>query len=315
MQFYLAPLEGITGYVYRNAYEKFFHNVERYYTPFLAPNKNQSFTSREQNDVLPAHNMGMDVVPQILTNQGKHFIHTAKMLEQLGYREVNLNLGCPSATVVSKKKGAGFLAAPDVLEHFFEEIFAGTPVNISVKTRIGVDRVEEFGEILDVFNQFPIKELIIHPRLQKDLYGNKPDWSAFAQAVKMSRAPLCYNGDIFTVADYERFCDEFPAIETIMLGRGILRNPGLVDEIRSRKDLDYFVLKQFHDEILQGYRQAFSGDKPVLYKMRELWAYMLPLFSHGAEYKKKICKAERIRDYQISVEALFQSELYVLSKK
>ena len=100
-------------------------------------------------------------------------------------------------------------------------------------TRIGVDRVEEFGEILDVFNQFPIKELIIHPRLQKDLYGNKPDWSAFAQAVKMSRAPLCYNGDIFTVADYERFCDEFPAIETIMLGRGILRNPGLVDEIRS----------------------------------------------------------------------------------
>lgn len=309
MRYYLAPMEGVTGYIYRNAYQKFFHNVDCYYTPFLAPNQHGGFTSREHNDILPAHNTGMRVVPQILTNRAEHFIHTAQELEQLGYNEVNLNLGCPAATVVSKKKGAGFLEEPDQLEHFLEKIYGGLSIDISIKTRIGVKQPAEFANLLDLYNRFPVKELIIHPRVQKDMYHNQPNWEAFAQAMRESKHKLCYNGDLFTVGDFKAFCAAFPTVEAVMLGRGILHNPGLLDEIQQQKCLDKQLLRQFHDEILQGYQQAFSGDKPVLFKMKELWSYMLPLLEHSADYAKKLRKIEKIRQYQIWVEQLFQEDL------
>lgn len=311
MRYYLAPMEGVTGYIYRNAYQKFFHNVDCYYTPFLAPNQHGSFTSRERNDILPAHNTGMRVVPQILTNRAEHFIHTAKELEQLGYNEVNLNLGCPAATVVSKKKGAGFLAEPDQLEHFLEKIYSELSMDISIKTRIGVEQPAEFADLLDLYNQFPVKELIVHPRVQKDLYHNQPNWEAFAQATRESKHKLCYNGDLFTVGDYQAFRAAFPNVEAVMLGRGILRNPGLLDEIQQQKPLDKQLLRQFHDALLQGYQQVFSGDKPVLFKMKELWSYMLPLLEHGEAYAKKLRKTEKLQQYQILMEQLFQEELKV----
>lgn len=309
MRYYFAPLEGITGYIYRNAYQKFFHNVDCYYTPFIAPNKNQCFSSRERNDVLPEHNQEMCVVPQILTNRAEAFIGTAKALEQMGYRQVNLNLGCPSATVVTKKKGAGFLAEPAQLEHFLEDIFSAVPISISIKTRIGVAQPEEFAELLDLYNQFPITELIVHPRVQKDLYNNKPNWEMFAYGVAHSKNPICYNGDLFCVDDYRRFCQTFPQVETIMLGRGILKNPGLLDEIQQQKPLDKNVLLQFHDTILQGYQEAFSGEKPVLFKMKEIWSYMLSVFADGKLYEKKIQKTGRISEYQMLIEQLFQTPL------
>ena len=309
MRYYLAPMKGVTGYIYRNAYQKFFHNVDCYYTPFLAPTQHGSFTSRERNDILPEHNAGMRVVPQILTNRAEHFIRTAKELEQLGYTEVNLNLGCPAATVVSKKKGAGFLAEPDQLEHFLEEIYSGLSMDISIKTRIGVEQSSEFADLLDLYNQFPVKELIVHPRVQRDLYRNQPDWKAFAQAVRESKHELCYNGDLFTADDYQAFRAAFPTVEAVMLGRGILRNPGLLDEIQRQKPLDQRLLRQFHDAILQGYQQTFSGDKPVLFKMKELWSYMLPLLEHGEAYAKKLRKIEKIQQYQALVEQLFQENL------
>ena len=311
MRYYLAPMEGVTGYIYRNAYQKFFHNVDCYYTPFLAPNQHGSFTSRERNDILPEHNAGMRVVPQILTNRAEHFIRTAKELEQLGYTEANLNLGCPAATVVSKKKGAGFLAEPDQLEHFLEKIYSELSMDISIKTRIGVEQPAEFADLLDLYNQFPVKELIVHPRVQKDLYHNQPNWEAFAQATRESKHKLCYNGDLFTVGDYQAFRAAFPNVEAVMLGRGILRNPGLLDEIQQQKPLDKQLLRQFHDALLQGYQQVFSGDKPVLFKMKELWSYMLPLLEHGEACAKKLRKTEKLQQYQILMEQLFQEELKV----
>ena len=305
MKFYLAPMEGITGYIYRNAYHHVFHNIDRYYTPFLAPNKHAAFTSRETNDILPEHNAGMRVIPQILTNRADYFIRTAKELQQMGYDEVNLNLGCPSATVVTKGKGAGFLGVPDQLEHFLEAIYGAVPVDISIKTRIGIADAGEFSELLDLFQQFPVKELIIHPRVQKAMYNGKPDWTAFRLAVEESRHPLCYNGDLVTVADYENFCATFPQINAVMLGRGILRNPGLIGEIQGGAPASKQTLKQFHDEILNGYREAFSGDQPVLFKMKELWVYLLPLLDPEQRYAKKIRKVDKISAYEQLVAPLF----------
>ena len=173
MQYEFAPLEGITGYIYRNAHHACFPSMDRYYTPFITPKKGKSFTTREWNDIAAEHNQNIAVVPQILTNQAEGFCKVAGMLKEQGYEEVNLNLGCPSATVTAKKKGAGFLADPDALEAFLEEIFAHSPLKISIKTRIGVENPDEFERLLDIFSQYPIQKLIVHPRVLKEFYkGN-----------------------------------------------------------------------------------------------------------------------------------------------
>ncbi|MBQ2777822.1 MAG: tRNA-dihydrouridine synthase family protein, partial [Peptococcaceae bacterium] len=290
MNFYFAPMEGVSGYIYRNAYQKYFHNIDRYFTPFIAPKKNHAMSSKEKNDVLPEHNVGMHVIPQILTNQAEYFLHTASVLSEMGYTEVNLNLGCPSSTVVSKKKGAGFLSEPDRLEHFLDDVTKGLErlnMKLSIKTRLGMRDVEEFADLLDLYNEFPLSELIIHPRLQTDLYNNTPNWEAFRQAVQTSTHRLCYNGDLFTLEAYQTFTEAFPETDTVMFGRGILRNPCLIDQIRRGAEVDYHLIRMFHDDLLDGYTKAFSGDRPVLFKMKELWSHMFSLFPQGETFAKK----------------------------
>ena len=217
IQFYLAPMESVTGYVYRNAYHAMFGDMDKYVTPFIAPSKKKILKTRERKDVAPEHNQGMYVVPQILTNDAEQFLTTCNMLSELGYQEVNLNLGCPMATVVSKKKGSGFLEDPERLDRFFDAVFEGISklpeersCKVSVKTRIGVEFPEEFADILRVYNRYPISEVIIHPRLQKDFYNNHPNLGVFAEALKECVHPVCYNGDIFTVEDYHAFREKFP---------------------------------------------------------------------------------------------------------
>ena len=310
MNFYFAPMEGVSGYIYRNAYQKYFHNIDRYFTPFIAPKKNHAMSSKEKNDVLPEHNIGMHVIPQILTNQAEYFLHTASVLSEMGYTEVNLNLGCPSSTVVSKKKGAGFLSEPDRLEHFLDDVTKGLErlnMKLSIKTRLGMRDVDEFADLLDLYNEFPLSELIIHPRLQTDLYNNTPNWEAFRQAVQTSTHRLCYNGDLFTLEAYQTFTETFSEIDTVMFGRGILRNPCLLNQIQQGAEVDYHLIRMFHDDLLDGYTKAFSGDRPVLFKMKELWSHMFSLFPQGETFAKKIRKVERINEYKVIAAQLFDS--------
>ena len=160
MKYYLAPMEGITGYIYRNAYEKFFHNIDKYFTPFIVANKSRSLKTKELRDVLPENNKNINIVPQILTNDSEAFIITSKRLQQLGYTEVNLNLGCPSGTVVSKNRGSGFLALREELDRFLEEIFKIGDMKISIKTRIGKDRPEEFYELIKIYNKYLVIKIV-----------------------------------------------------------------------------------------------------------------------------------------------------------
>ena len=278
MKFYFAPLEGVTGYIYRNAYEKFFGDVDKYFTPFVSPNSNKTFTSREMNDILPAHNKGMNVIPQILTNNSEYFIDTMKSLKEMGYDEINLNLGCPSGTVVAKGRGSGFLAHKEELDSFLDEIFSKAETKISIKTRIGVDSSEHFSSIMDIYNKYPLEELIIHPRIQKDFYKNTPNMDVFKEALKCSRNPVSYNGDIFNINDYKKLMEECHNIDSLMLGRGLIANPGLIREIKNGSSVDKDTLKSFHDEVYGGYKEILSGDKNVLFKMKEFWLYMIHIF-------------------------------------
>ena len=281
MQYYFAPMEGITGYIYRNVHHRFFPGMDKYFSPFISPGTKKTMTPKELRDILPENNRGYTLIPQILTNKPEDFLRLCRDLKEYGYSEVNLNLGCPSGTVVSKKKGAGFLEYPNELNRFLEEIFAGTDLEISIKTRIGKEDPEEFEELLKIYNKYPLKELIIHPRVQTDYYKNSPDLEAFAMALEKAKAPVCYNGDLFTEELYRDFCKKFPQVERVMMGRGLL-----------------------NDALCQEYEKVMSGDKNVLFKMKELWFYMGSLFEENKKAMKKIKKAQHMPEYQEAVREL-----------
>lgn len=307
MKYYLAPLEGITSYVYRNAYHQYFHPMDKYFTPFIVPHKEKKFSTREKKELTPENNQGLFVVPQLLTNNAEDFLKTARDITAFGYKEINLNLGCPSGTVVSKKKGSGFLAFPEELDAFLYEIFEKADYDISIKTRIGKESPDEFYRLLEIYNKYQMKELIIHPRVQKDMYKNVPNWDMFELAYRESKNPLCYNGDIFTVENADTFQNRFPETDTVMLGRGIIANPALVNQIEKDDAHLREKLRGFHDRVYEEYQKINSGDKNVLFKMKELWFYMGNRFVDSEKLMKKIRKSEKLRDYESAVSAIFET--------
>lgn len=308
MKFYFAPMEGVTGYVYRNIHHSYFPKIDKYFTPFIVANQSTSFKTRELRDILPEHNEGMYVVPQILTNNANDFIQTSKKIKEFGYEEINLNLGCPSGTVVAKGKGSGFLAQKEELDKFLDCIFTAGITKISVKTRLGIDQPELFYDLIEIYNKYPMEELIIHPRVQKDFYKNKPNLEVFADVIKLSKNKICYNGDIFTLKDYQSFTTAFPTIDRLMLGRGIIANPSFTYEITEGTRLKKEILKEFHDRLVVEYRTILSGDRDVLFKMKEVWHYWSCMFTNYEKYAKKIRKSERFSDYRNAVQRLFSEQ-------
>lgn len=312
MKYYMAPMEGLTGYVYRNAYHKFFRPMDRYFTPFIA---NKKMSNGEIRDLLPEHNKGMHVVPQILTNRSEDFLVVAKEIAQYGYDTVNLNVGCPSGTVVAKGRGAGLLAETEVLDRFLYEIFEGYAGKISIKTRIGMEDENEWQDILAVYEKYPLEELIIHPRVRKDFYKGNPRLDAFSYAMEESGHRLCYNGDICSAEDLQDRKERFPDLDRVMLGRGLLCNPFLIEMSKTADDAAHDHMQEkkdrlyaFHQEILEGYIQIMSGDRNVLFRMKELWFYLGDCFTNADKYLKKIKKSERLVAYQAAVDALFHEQ-------
>ena len=314
MHIYFAPLEGITTYPYRNLHHKYFGGVEKYFTPFLAPGPGQGMSVKEMRDVLPENNAGVPVVPQILTNRAGDFLLASKKLSEMGYREINLNLGCPSGTVTAKKKGSGFLLYPDDLDRFFDEVFSDAAVRngeflVSIKTRIGKNEVEEWPELMQVYNRYPIHELTVHPRIQKEFYKGTPHLDVYTDILKESRNPVVYNGDLFTVEKVKEFREKFPTVGTVMIGRGLIRNPALAEMIlQEETEPEANILpriREFHDALFEHYRETMSGDRNLLFRMKDLWSYMLAEVPDSEKLAKKIRKSQHVPEYLAAVEEVF----------
>ena len=319
MKIYLAPMEGITTYIYRNAYQKYYGGIDIYYTPFVA---NRKLKSRELADVLPDNNKVLSIVPQILTNQTDVFLEITSQLYDMGYNEVNLNLGCPSGTVVAKHRGAGFLDDQRELEKFLDIIYEKSPLPISIKTRLGIDSLYEWEDLLVMYKKFPIKELIVHARTLNQGYNGTPSLDAFHMAQDILSCPLCYNGDIIDITSYKKLIAICPDTKAVMLGRGAIANPMLPqiliadnllhDNNNTNTNLtakttgsDTFI--SFHDELLEQYREYMSGDQPVLYKMKELWTFWIQNMNIDKKALKKIKKAQSLNVYQHIVNELILS--------
>lgn len=308
MKIYFAPLEGITDYIYRNNFEKYYGGVDQYYTPFLSPNDTECFTAREWKNIDPDHNKSIKVIPQLLVSRADHFLWAAKELENLGYQEINYNLGCPSGTVVAKKKGSGFLFYPEELDEFLKEIFhvySGTGLKISVKTRIGKNDPEECYELLEIFNKYPIHELIVHPRIQKDYYREPVRMSYFEHIYHQSRNPVVYNGEIHTLEDIKRIEEKYPNLSSIMIGRALIKNPELLIQKNNNEKMNEERFRAFHDDILRGYEEIMTSDDHVLSRMKELWAFWIDSIGENTSTYKKIRKTKRISEYKILTNQIF----------
>lgn len=330
MKFYLAPLEGVTGYIFRNALEKYFPGTDRYFTPFIVPDQKRTLRTKELRDILPENNRVKTLIPQILTNDADRFREAVQALRGYGYEEVNLNLGCPSGTVVSRRRGAGLLGYPEELERFLDRIFAENDVRISIKTRIGMESPEEAYRLIEIYNQYPLSELIIHPRTRNEFYRGEPHLEIYEAVLPLCQIPVCYNGNLMTVRDYDKFRTSFAQTECVMLGRGVIANPGLIRELAdgetvraaSQENMDGQTRKsasegsirktqkqelhRFHDEIFEQYRIVFESDKNAIFRMKELWMYLLHLFAEAEQYGRKIRKAETLAEYRCEVNRLFR---------
>lgn len=316
MHYYFAPLEGITGYVYRTVHHKYFPGIDRYYMPFVAPNYTMHFKEKEKQDIDPAHNEGLTAVPQILSNKADETLWAVEELADRGYREINLNLGCPMPTVARKKKGSGLLKFTDELDAYLDGVYNGLdrrqgdrpPVSLSIKTRLGTDSTDEAEALVRIYNRYPVSELIVHPRCQADLYKGKPDMEAFLTVLRGSTNPVVYNGDLICPEDVRevgRMCEEASqGIESVMIGRGLLADPSLVRQCRGGELITAQELSAFHDELYCRYLEIFPGDKVVLNHMKELWFYMGKLFPDGAKCLKEIKKAGTRIQYEAAVRVL-----------
>ena len=299
MDYEFAPMEGITDWRYRRAHSRAFSGVDRYYMPFLSPSQGHAFTRREKEEIDPAHNAGVRVVPQLLTRRAEDFLWAAGELAALGYREVNLNLGCPSGTVTAKGKGAGFLARPEELEAFLDAIFsAGLPIAISVKTRLGMRSEEEFPALLALYNRYPIARLIIHPRVREDYYRRPVRPGAFVRALGESRNPVGYNGDLVTAEDCRRAERTWPDLASLMAGRALVGDPALFRKARGGPPASKEELERFHGELYETYAAAFGSRRNAMLRMKELWFYHIHLFRDGEKYGKHLKKARDPAEFE-----------------
>ena len=326
----LAPMEGITGYVFRNAHHKFFGGSSqvRYYTPFVVCTFTKRIKTREKQDVLPEHNEGIPLVPQLLSNKAEEFLYTARSMAEFGYREVNLNLGCPVATVTAKKKGSGFLTVPDELDRFLCAIYEGAekipvtredgatgPLAISIKTRLGFSDVAEAPRLFAIYEQYPVKDLIIHARTRAEQYAGQPELGVFFEILSSSRLPITYNGNVFTKEDADGILARSQGkLSGIMIGRGLVEDPALCREIRGGPPATKEELSAFHRALYEGYLAQYagfhgqsSGDLVVINRMKEVWSHLGLLFADNGHYLKAIHKAATRPAYEAAVRCLFDN--------
>lgn len=322
MNYYYAPMEGITGYVFRKAHHAAFPGIDKYYTPFVVAGYTHHLKNREMADVAPENNAGVPTVPQVLANKAEDFLWAAQYLQDLGYQEVNLNLGCPMPTVSAKRKGSGFLQVPDDLDRFLDEVYAKAAVAISIKTRIGYHTPDEAGHLMEIYNQYPIHELTVHPRTRQEFYNGQPHLEIMDEIARIARVPLVYNGNICTTADGAQILGRYPGITGIMIGRGLLADPALVRRLQGGLAATKAELKTYHKTLLEAYETAYENYSPkrkggetigapaelaLVNRMKEIWTFLGTSYTDDGKYLKMIRKARTLVEYRAAVRMLMNN--------
>ena len=303
MRYDFAPLEGLTDSIYRRLHHKYFPGADRYFTPFFSPTVHRALTPREARELPPADSLDFCVVPQLLTKVPEDFLWMAGVCRDCGYEEVNLNIGCPSGTVTTKGKGSGMLRDLDSLDSFLYTVFSAAPLPISIKTRIGFVCAAEFAAILEVYNRYPLKELIIHPRVRTAFYNGPVDMDTFRYALQESKAPVCYNGSLRTSSEISAFSAKFPSVDSMMLGRSLIADPGLLTPGGTTVD----KLENFHGDLLEEYTREFGGTRNAMFRLKENWRHWLYKFDDAEKLGKRLRKATDVDEYKAVTREIFHN--------
>ena len=300
----LAPFQGITDVVYRNVFKKHFAGIGKFYTPFFTGIQKDNSKSLRGEEISPDFNDVKTVVPQILSNTAEEIIRFANQCKSIGYTEYNLNMGCPFPRVANKTRGCGLMADPDrtikMLNDVFEQIDG---IKFSIKCRLGYYNDEEIYAFVDTFNTLNFSEIIIHPRIGKQMYTGEASIDKFKALIQLINKPLVYNGDIFDVEKYNMVAPFAP----IMLGRGLLTNPFLAEQIQhieNQKDKKH----RLHDFVVDLYveRLRHAGGSPkIIGSMKELWKYMMNIFDDSQNVWRKVKKVNHLDEYETAVETIF----------
>ncbi len=306
---YLAPIQGFTDFVYRKAYSQLFSEVDKYFIPYISV-KNNQILKKYENEILLQNNPQKYVIPQVLAKDENELAFLSALLEDAGYKEINLNLGCPFPMVTNRGKGAGILPHPEKLKKMLANFFENSDLKLSIKLRAGLISPNEIENIIPVLNDFPLTEIIFHPRIAKQLYKGEINDSAFEFAIKNLNHKLVYNGDIFSLDDFNECRQKFPKIKDWMLGRGILMNPFLPEEIKNisiSADDKIEKLIEFHQMIFEGYSETMDNQGNVLNKMKQFWSYFSYSFPNQKKVFKAIKKVRKLNDYNAVIQKAFFS--------
>ena len=299
----LAPMEGITGAVFRRFHHAYFPGVDRYYMPFISPTQHRTLTNREARDLPMADRVPFTAIPQVLTKVADDFVWAAGQCADRGYTEVNLNLGCPSGTVVSKGKGSGMLSDPDNLDRFLDAVFSASPVPVSVKSRLGLTDPQEFPRLLEIYNRYPIQELTLHPRVRKAFYSGSVDMEMFSYCAENSKNPVCYNGDICNLEDINRIEAQFPQVRSVMIGRGLIGDPGMLTPGGTTVE----ALEEMFNALLDEYIVLFGGSRNAMFRLKEHWGMLLHRFEDSEKLGKRLRKTTDLDEYKTITQEIFHT--------
>ena len=300
-------MEGVTGYIYRQVHSRMFPGADEYWAPFIAPDSAGNFKAGSMREVLPENNAGIKLIPQVLANNPEAFLAVARELKEMGYDEVDLNAGCPSGTVFAKHKGAGMLTDIRSLDAFLDTVFSECPIRISVKTRLGAERVEEFDMILRIYKKYPFSRVAVHTRCRSGMYKSPTSPEAFAPALEQFQSRACYNGNIVDTDSFKAITEMYPPLEKLMLGRGAVTNPALIRQLKGGSALEKEELKEFHDLLVSETLSSGLCETFTVGRMKELWFYLSFMFENCEKQIKAIKKTRHIDDYNSAVNSLFSS--------
>jgi tRNA-dihydrouridine synthase len=299
---YASPLQGFTDFRFRNAFQQFFGGIDQYIAPYIRIKGSQEIKPANQRDILPSNNQSLNLIPQIITKDSDEFLYVAKYIQNLGYAELNWNLGCPYPMVAKRGMGSGLLKMPEKIDQILNRVNSESEIRVSIKTRLGYESPEEIYHVLPILDKYSLEHITIHPRIGKQLYKGKVDLDVFETCTGLSNHTIFYNGDISSVHRFREMKDRFPDIKHWMIGRGLIADPFLPSMIKadsnSYPDARQEIFLSFHDTLLSSYQEALSGPKHILMKMYSFWEYFILSFPSDPKDLKKIKKARSLSEYR-----------------
>lgn len=307
MELYLAPMEGITTYTFRNTHAELFGDCDAYYAPFIVPTENERLSLKSLRDI-KRENSKVNLIPQVMCSTADAFFEFERKIKEIGYDEVNINFGCPSGTVVKKARGSGALKDTKRLDRLLSDIFDKTDIKISVKTRAGFYSHDEFYDILKIYKKYPISKLIVHPRVREEYYRGEPNLESFKKAYEILREKLCYNGNIYSVEDYKNIEKCFPEIKSVMIGRGCVKNPAIFREIKGGKRLTTAELVNFSNTLEKKYLELFKSETNTLRKLKEIWMHAITNYPEETKIIKAVKKSSKLSELNNALNSLPERE-------